>query len=368
MPSSSSSLALPAMMASVVVSAVANTIIRRIALVPMEQYPYFLTQLQTFTYVILYSSILWLRYQRNDGTVTKEMLQIRKTPFLWIGFWDSVGDMLGNVGTSRLPGYQVPLLAKLNIVFTAVFSSILLGKRYSWKQVMAMTVVLCGSFVTLVPTIFGNNNHNDTASLSSSSSSFSDLFYAGIYVASVAPTALAFVLKEQVFRENQPLNLDIFVVNSYGSIVGLVFSILLLPLLATAVPGLGNIPLTDLPSYIRNGWFCFTGQPDDDDDDSSCAGAPTAPLLYFGINVTYTICFLTLTQSSTEVRTPDLYYQYRDLSFVDDPLYNFLATPGCLDVECVCRTGSLCGADWYCSLYQRTSYGDSSSATTKSDE
>mmetsp|Transcript_31677 Transcript_31677/g.46745 ORF Transcript_31677/g.46745 Transcript_31677/m.46745 type:complete len:104 (-) Transcript_31677:608-919(-) len=102
MSSSSSSLALPAMMASVVVSAVANTIIRRIALVPMEQYPYFLTQLQTFTYVILYSSILWLRYQRNDGTVTKEMLQIRKTPFLWIGFWDSVGDMLGNVGTSRV--------------------------------------------------------------------------------------------------------------------------------------------------------------------------------------------------------------------------------------------------------------------------
>lgn len=240
--------------------------------------------MQTFTYVILYSSILWLRYQRHDGTVTKEMLHIRKMPFVWIGLWDSVGDMLGNVGTSHLPGYQVPLLAKLNIVFTAIFSSALLGKRYSVYQVAAMTVVLSGSFVTLIPTIFSNSDEAST-----SASSFSDLFYAGVYVASVAPTALAFVLKEQVFRENQHLNLDIFVVNSYGSIVGLVFTILLLPL--AAVPGLGKVPIADLPSYMSNGLYCFAGHSIEDYD---CTGAPTAPLLYFAINVTYNICFLTL--------------------------------------------------------------------------
>ena len=185
MSSSSSSVALPVMMASVVVSAVANTIIRRIALVPMARYPYFLTQLQTFSYVIFYTSMLGWRFR--DGIVTNEMLKIRKSPFLWIGFWDSIGDMLGNVGTSRLPGYQVPLLAKLNIVFTAIFSYVLLGKRYSWQQVTAMTVVLCGSVVTLIPTIFGREDNT-----TSSTSSFSDLFYAGIYVASVAPTAPLF--------------------------------------------------------------------------------------------------------------------------------------------------------------------------------
>ncbi|CAB9514195.1 UAA transporter family [Seminavis robusta] len=283
--SSSSSLALPAMMASVVVSAVANTIIRRIALVPMQKFPYFLTQLQTLTYVFFYSSMLYLRFR--EGTVTWQMMQIRKSPFLYIGLWDSLGDMLGNVGTSQLPGYQVPLLAKLNIVFTAVFSALLLGKRYSGPQIAAMTVVLCGSVVTLIPTIFASSTAGST---SESTSSFSDLFYAGVYVASVAPTALAFVLKEQVFRENQHLNLDIFVVNTFGSIVGLVFTIALLPL--AAVPGLGKIQLHELPSYMKHGAACFAGHSPVEDYD--CTGAPLAPLLYFAINLTYNICFLNL--------------------------------------------------------------------------
>ena len=289
--SSVSTVALPAMMVAVVVSAVANTIIRRIALVPMQRYPYFLTQLQTFSYVIFYTSVLWLRYQRRDGTVTMDMLKIRKSPFLWIGFWDSIGDMLGNVGTSHLPGYQVPLLAKLNIVFTAIFSAMILSKRYTWQQVAAMMVVICGSVVTLFPTIFGGHDTDDSdVSSPSSSAAYSDLFYAGVYVASVAPTALAFVLKEQVFQENKHLNLDIFVVNSYGSIVGLVFTILLLPL--AAVPGLGKVELTELPTYMKDGLSCFTGHSAVDDYD--CFGAPLAPLLYFAINLTYNICFLTL--------------------------------------------------------------------------
>ena len=54
---------------------------------------------------------------------SKTSLSIR-----YIGFWDSLGDILGNIGTSQLPGYQVPLLAKLNIIFTAIFSKWILKK------------------------------------------------------------------------------------------------------------------------------------------------------------------------------------------------------------------------------------------------
>ena len=140
-------------MVSVVTSATANTIIRRITLVPLKKYPYLLSQMQNIVYTIFYSSILYSRYKQHDGTVTIDMLKIPKRPFIWIGFWDCVGDVLGNVGTANLPGYQVPLLAKLNIIFTATFSSWILKKMYTTSQISAMAVVLCGSIITLLPVI-----------------------------------------------------------------------------------------------------------------------------------------------------------------------------------------------------------------------
>jgi len=286
------SILIPLLMVSVVTSATANTIIRRITLVPLKSYPYLLSQMQNIMYTIFYSSILFSRYKQHDGTVTIDMLKIPKRPFIWIGFWDCVGDILGNLGTGHLPGYQVPLLAKLNIIFTAIFSSWILKKMYTTSQISAMSVVLCGSIITLLPVIlneiFSNNDDDDMSN--NNKDTTTSLFYAVVYVASVAPTALAFVLKEQIFSQHASLNLDIFVVNTYGSIVSLAFTILLLPL--AAVPGFGGISLSELPAYMKNGFQCFRGINPSVDDD--CTGAPLAPLLYFGINVTYNICILAL--------------------------------------------------------------------------
>jgi len=245
--------------------------------------------MQGVAYLIFYSSILYSRYKQHDGTVTIEMLKIPKRPFLWIGFWDCVGDILGNLGTAHLPGYQVPLLAKLNIIFTAMFSSCILKKIYSTSQISAMAVVLCGSIITLLPVILNQLFSNDDMSENNKDTTTS-LFYAVVYVASVAPTALAFVLKEDIFRQHANLNLDVFIVNTYGSIVSLVFTILLLPL--AAVPGFGGISLSELPTYMKNGFQCFSGINPTTEDD--CRGAPLAPLLYFCINVTYNICILAL--------------------------------------------------------------------------
>ena len=289
-------------MVSVVTTATANTIIRRITLVPLKHYPYLLTQMQGLMYTIFYGSILWSRYKQHDGTVTIEMLRIPKLPFLYIGFWDSLGDILGNIGTSQLPGYQVPLLAKLNIIFSAIFSKWILKKIYTTYQIGAMFLVLCGSIITLLPVIssqiFTTTNHEedilndnkDKNGASSTTTTTTSLFYAMVYICSVAPTALAFVLKEQIFDQHRELNLDIFVVNTYGSIVSLIFTILLLPL--AAIPGFGEVPLSDLPSYMQRGFDCFRGINPTVYDD--CTGDPMAPMLYFAINVTYNICILAL--------------------------------------------------------------------------
>jgi len=312
----SSHFALPAIMMCVVATAVSNTILRRIAMVPMERYPLFLTICQTFNYVIVYGSLLAFRVKNDTDTstsnnssrpVTKEMLRIRKLPFLWIGLCDSLGDLLGNAAIGKLPGYQPPLLAKLNIVFTAFFSHALLGEQYNKRQILIMAVVICGSLVTLIPLVW------DAVALTSSISNYGDvdigddnksnplssLFYIAVYILSVAPTALGFVLKEKVFREYEPsFDLDIFVVNTYTAIGGLLCqAIFFVPLAA-----LSGVPYSDISRYMMNGYRCFTNDVRSDNilnsdsdsmhNDEECRGSPLAPALYLAMNVLYNICFL----------------------------------------------------------------------------
>mmetsp|Transcript_7745 Transcript_7745/g.18984 ORF Transcript_7745/g.18984 Transcript_7745/m.18984 type:complete len:408 (+) Transcript_7745:166-1389(+) len=300
----SSTFALPAILIGVVATAVSNTILRRIAMVPMENYPLFITICQTLNYVICYGSLLSLRIEKGSESnnekrpVTKEMLRIRKLPFLWIGLCDSLGDLLGNAAIGKLPGYQPPLLAKLNIVFTALFSRALLGERYNPKQILSMVVVICGSIVTLIPLVW------DAVFLTSKddgdeqeSDPISQLFYIAVYISSVAPTALGFVLKEQIFREYEScFDLDIFVVNTYTAIGGLLCqTVFFVPLAA-----LSGVPYADISRYMSDGYRCFTHDVRGNSilDDGSlaygdeCRGSPLAPILYLGMNILYNIVFL----------------------------------------------------------------------------
>ena len=114
------------------------------------------------------------------------------------------------------------------------------------------------------------------------------------------PTALGFVLKERIFREYEPtLDLDIFVVNTYTAIGGLLCqTVFFVPLAA-----LSGVPFSDLSRYMMDAYRCFTndvhnGSPnsnsnsDIDDYDETCRGSPLAPVLYLAMNVLYNIFFL----------------------------------------------------------------------------
>ncbi|MED6180616.1 hypothetical protein PIB30_011650, partial [Stylosanthes scabra] len=85
-PSSSSgtNLILFSSAAITVTLAVANRVLYKLALVPMKDYPFFLAQFTTFGYVVVYFSMLYIRYRA--GIVSDEMLAIPKLRFFAIGF------------------------------------------------------------------------------------------------------------------------------------------------------------------------------------------------------------------------------------------------------------------------------------------
>lgn len=77
----------------IVALAVANRVLYKLALVPMKQYPFFMAQLTTFGYVLIYFTILYTR--RRLGIVTNEMMDVPKWRFAIIGFLEALGVATG---------------------------------------------------------------------------------------------------------------------------------------------------------------------------------------------------------------------------------------------------------------------------------
>ncbi|WRX30289.1 Chloroquine-resistance transporter-like - like 1 [Theobroma cacao] len=262
--------------------AVANRVLYKLALVPMKEYPFFLAQLTTFGYVVIYFSILFVRYRA--GIVTNEMLGLPKSRFIAIGVLEALGVASGMASAAMLPGPAIPILNQTFLVWQLAFSMILLGRRYLIYQIAGCLLVAIGVVVAVA-------SGSDTDQMLSGV----ELMWPGVMIASAAFQAGASIIKEFVFidaaKRLKGKSLDIFVVNSFGSGFQALFVLLLLPFLSN----LKGIPFSELPSYLKSGAACFlkTG--------AGCEGAPLLPLLYIVTNMVFNISVLNLLKISSAV-------------------------------------------------------------------
>ncbi|KAK3425716.1 hypothetical protein EUGRSUZ_F02159 [Eucalyptus grandis] len=238
------SLAIVGSAAATVALAVANRVLYKLALVPMKQYPFFLAQVTTFGYVAIYFSILYIRHRA--GIVTGEMLALPKSRFVAIGMLEALGVVTGMSAGAMLPGPAIPILSQTFLVWQLIFSTVLLGRKYSLNQIAGCLLVATG-VVTAI------------ASGSNSGQILSGIEFAWplVMIASSAFQAGASIIKESIFidaaRRLKEKSLDIFVVNSFGSGFQALFVLLFLPFLSN----LRGIPFAQLPQYLKEGAGCF---------------------------------------------------------------------------------------------------------------
>ncbi|KAG6682577.1 hypothetical protein I3843_13G131800 [Carya illinoinensis] len=262
--------------AATVVLGVGNRVLYKLALVPLKHYPFFLAQLATFGYVVVYFSILYLRY--HAGIVTDEMLSMRKAPFLAVGFLEALGAATGMAAGAILSGASIPILSQTFLVWQILLSIIFLGRRYRVNQLLGCFFVAVGVIITVA----------------SGSSAGHSLKEAGIFWSLLMITSFLFqaadtVLKEVIFldaaRNLKGGSVDLFVVNSYGSAFQAFFICLLLPFLSK----LWGIPFSQLPNYLKDGtaFFLNIGTL-----SSGCDGAPLLPLLFVAVNMGFNISML----------------------------------------------------------------------------
>lgn len=257
------------------------------SLVPLGNYVFFLAQLQTFGYLLVYFGVLALRYKA--GRVSGAMLAIPRTmsrTFLAIGFVEALASLLGFVGAANLPGVVLPLLSQTILLWQVLLAVTLLRKRLGAAQLLGVTLVCAGVCLAAWPAGGGS----PLAGINP--------LYAGVFCFSMLFPALDTIFKERVFREaRQQLgtDLDLFVVNSVGSLAQALFVFLMLPMLTAA----RGMRAADLPAYLADGWACFRGLTPSCGSD--CSGAPLLPVLYVLLNLAFNVSALELIRQAGNV-------------------------------------------------------------------
>ncbi|CAN1250428.1 Protein CLT3, chloroplastic [Linum perenne] len=259
--------------AATVVLGVGNRVLYKLALVPLKEYPFFLAQLATFGYVLVYFTILHFRHQA--GIITNGMLSLPKGPFILVGILEALGAASGMAAGVNLSGASIPVLSQTFLVWQILMSSVFLGRRYKVNQLLGCFLVVIGVIITVA----------------SGSSNGHSLKPAGIFWSLLMIFSFLLQAADTVLKGG---SLDIFVVNSFGSAYQALFICLLVPFMSK----LWGIPFSQLPSYLKDGAACFLNIGT---LSSGCEGAPVLPLLFILVNMGFNISLLHLLKISSAV-------------------------------------------------------------------
>ncbi|GAQ86420.1 CRT (chloroquine-resistance transporter)-like transporter [Klebsormidium nitens] len=271
-----------------VLLAVLNKILFKMAIASMPDQPFVLANICTFGYLVLYSGIVCHRWRR--GAVSPDMLRYPKTKFVCIGALEAAGAMLGLFAAGYVPGTILPILSQGYLVWQLVLSAIFLRRRYSLGQLVGVVVSLAG-IATVV-----TNAHAGPGVLASGPS----FVFPCLYLLSASFSAAASLVKERLFQEapqhlGAGRSLDLFVVNLLGSAFQFMFLLLLLPLVASA----RGVPPPALPAHLATGAGCFLGHAAV--GGAPCHGAPLLPLVYITTNLAFNVAQLALLKATTAV-------------------------------------------------------------------
>uniref|UniRef100_A0A1D1Z8T2 Crt 1 n=1 Tax=Anthurium amnicola TaxID=1678845 RepID=A0A1D1Z8T2_9ARAE len=268
-----------------VVLATGNRVLYKLALVPLKDYPFFLAQLATFGYVVVYFSILYFRY--HAGIVTDKMLSLPKSRYIAVGLLEALGTVSGMAAGAVLSGASIPILSQTFLVWQLALSFLFLGRRYQFNQVIGCLLVSVGVIITIA------SGTGASVSLGNAG-----IVWTFLMIASFLFQAADTVLKEIIFldaaRKLKGGTLDLFVVNSFGSAFQALFICLLLPLLTK----LWGIPFNQLPAYIKDGAACFLNIGS---ISHGCEGAPLLPVMFVLVNMAFNISLLHLLKISSAV-------------------------------------------------------------------
>jgi len=277
-----------------------NKVANKIMTKPMGKYSFFLALFNGIAYVIVEYGILFVRYNlkwvsRDDmmfpwrrmetepGSSTKWWDTLWGVKyFILIGLMDGLGTVLSLIPTPYLSGPMLPVMSQTTVFFCLICSVLMLRARYTMYQIGSVFIVVAGTVVSLIPDFL----HQDTDD---------PIGWLLLYAFSMLPGAISFTIKELVFRKRK--HLELFIVNSTGSLFQLLFWPATLPFVVLLQQTNGK----PLGEYIKNGFECFGGHTPAN-EGNHCSPDPYPYLVYIGINITFNILLLLLLKRASALQ------------------------------------------------------------------
>ncbi|CDJ42484.1 hypothetical protein, conserved [Eimeria tenella] len=270
--------------AGLLVSSTGNTIAFKRMLDKMPNYSGFLNQLTNFVFIPVFAA--FCLYQYSVGKLSQEVLSFPKKNFALMGCLDGVCGIMSVVGGVHTSGTAQVVLSQLGIPVMLILCRFMLGKKYNAIQHLGAAVIIFGVLVVESPGLL-HPSKEDSSNIP---------FFNLLFLLSILPSSLSYVVKEIAFRGVQ-MNTSFlqFWVALFQFFVGFV----LLPL--TSLPLLGKevVPLGELWNRLLDGGKCLigtdtivppdcgflTGVPCD-----SCQGAWIEVFVYVLFNLIYNVC------------------------------------------------------------------------------
>lgn len=222
----------------------------------MPNYPYFLSQFTTVVYVFIFWPVVWLMIAKTNR-ITKEQVNFPKWKFLIMGFLDGSSGLMMVFGGNNVAGPVQLLLIQAAIPMTMLvtlliasgvfeFIRLRLPSKYRWNHYLGALTILFGVFVALYVKLFHHSGSSDSTQTT--------IVGVIIFLASTVPLAFSGVYKEIAFKG---VDLDVYYFNAWVATFQVMWGVLFMPV--SAIPGFGEIPISEVPSNLYNGMKCMVG-------------------------------------------------------------------------------------------------------------
>lgn len=205
-------------------------------------------------YTMVYSCVLAVKVAQKRVPLS----DIRNAPvvlFAVIGFGEAAGSALGTygaakLGTSSAAAALLPVLSQSLLIWQLIWSKVVVNARFKLNNYAGVLLVAAGIALVSWP------SSGASVAGAVSSASFSAVLAC---VFSTCPPALSTTAKQRVFAEmRQRLGgreVDLFVVNTLGSSLQVLFTLLFLPTVASA----RGVSLPELPNAFTSGFAVLFG-------------------------------------------------------------------------------------------------------------
>lgn len=226
-----------------------NRIFNILQMIPMTNYPIFLSAMTTFAYIPLSFAYIipMIKYGQQ---ITQEQQDIPKRVFFYIGALDSVSGIMQTLSINFIQnGTLVVMVMQTAVPISMAVSKWFLGTKYRISQYVGCVIVAAGLAVVLIPTLMAAKKKDECSTENSASTI--GLAILGLTLANI-PMCLSTVVKEKTLGET---SIDPIYLNGWVAIYQFLFSF---PLMLPAAPTVG-LSIKDLPRNLVDGAKCWFG-------------------------------------------------------------------------------------------------------------